>query len=83
VIFKNILQDFPNAGILKNKKSRTFQEACEPCSKYKILGLFKAFQGAKFAFSSNKIMVKKHILNVVLQNLDCYVTLRCTVLTHQ
>jgi len=28
---KLIFQDFPGPGILKKKKSRTFQEACEPC----------------------------------------------------
>jgi len=29
---KVIFQDFPGPGIFKKKKSRTFQEAWEPCS---------------------------------------------------
>jgi len=43
------------------------------------------FQGPNFIFQAPKLSTKSHILDADIQNLDCNVTLKCTVLycTHQ
>ena len=46
-------------------------------AKYKIQALFK---DPNCIFQAPKLSTKSHILDADIQNLDCYVTLKCTVL---
>jgi len=46
-------------------------------SKYKIKALFK---DPNYIFQAPKLSTKSHILDMDIQNLDCNVTLKCTIL---